>query len=144
MFPAIVLDHLDPLFLIIGYDITLFGSNFETQNFSFMLVTSLISIGVKNQAPQVSFKLVVGDSMLVSSHEFVDMKYCDFMDILKVRLDYRDYTFYFLSLLSSPHIITCSSPLNKDGDLLHSIGHLLLTYGAEFTSHGSMFKAATS
>ena len=105
-----------------------------------MIVTVLISIGVKTQAPQVSFKLVAGDSMAVSSHEFSYMKYCDFMNILKDRSDYRAHTFSLLGLISSPHMITCSSPHSKDGDLLHSLGHLLLTFGAQFTSHGSMFK----
>ena len=39
-------------------------------------------------------------------------------------------------------LITCSSPhkTSKDGDILHSHGHFLLTLGADFTSHGLMFK----
>ena len=43
------------------------------------------------------------------------------------------------------YFITCSSPhrTSKDGDILHSPGHLLLTLGADFTSHGLMFKDAT-
>ena len=42
------------------------------------------------------------------------------------------------------YLITCSSPhrTSKDGDILHSPGHFLLTLGADFTSHGLMFKAA--
>ena len=82
---SISLEQLDPLFLTPGSDFTLFGSNFKFQYLSVMLVTILISIGVKNQPTQVSFKLVVGDSMLVSHHEFADMKFCDFMDILKAK-----------------------------------------------------------
>ena len=31
---------------------------------------------------------------------------------------------------------------SKDGDILHSPGHLLLTLGVDFTSHGLMFKDA--
>ena len=84
--------HLEPLFLILGYDITLFGSNFKFKDLSVMLVNVLVNFGVKNQAPQVSLKFVVGDSVSVSSHEFTDMKYCDFMDIFKSILDYRAYT----------------------------------------------------
>ena len=40
--------------------------------------------------------------------------------------------------------MTCSSPhsTSKDGDILHSPGHLLLTPGADFNSHGLMFKGA--
>ena len=38
-----------------------------------MLVVVLMNFGVKNQVPQVYFKSVVGDSMLVFSHEFSDI-----------------------------------------------------------------------
>ena len=48
--------HLEPLFLILGFDTTLFGSNFKFQEISVILGIDLITIGVKNQAPQVSFK----------------------------------------------------------------------------------------
>ena len=75
--------HLEPLFLIIGSNITLFGSNFKFQDLLVMLVTILISIGVKNQTPQVRFKIFAGDSMSVSSHEFVDIKFCESLDILE-------------------------------------------------------------
>ena len=113
-----------------------------------MLVTIIISIGVKNQAPQVCFKLASEDSMSVSCQNFADMKYCDFMDILKDISDYRAQPFTLHAPMPSPpsYSITCSSPHggSKDGDLLHSLGNLLLTYGAKFTTHGSMFKAATS
>ena len=42
------------------------------------------------------------------------------------------------------YLITCSSPhrTSKEGDILHSLGHFLLTIGVDFTSHGSLFKAA--
>ena len=41
------------------------------------------------------------------------------------------------------YLITCSSPhrTSKVGDILHLPGHLLLTLGADFSSHGLMFKA---
>ena len=69
--------HLEPLFLIPRYDITLIDSNFKFQEPLVMLVVVLIHFGVKNQAPQVSFKnYVVGDAMSVSSYEFVDIKFC--------------------------------------------------------------------
>ena len=40
------------------------------------------------------------------------------------------------------YLITCSSPhkTNKEGDILYSPGHMLLTLGADYTSHGLMFK----
>ena len=46
-------------------------------------------------------------------------------------------------LLYLPFFITCSSPhrTSKVGDILHPPGHLLLTLGADFSSHGLMFKA---
>ena len=42
-----------------------------------MVVFGLINFGVTNQVPQVSFKLVVGDLMLVSSYEFADIIVCE-------------------------------------------------------------------
>ena len=42
-------------------------------------------------------------------------------------------------------MVTCSSPhrTSKEEDILHPLGHLLLIFGADFTTHGLMFKAAT-
>ena len=39
--------------------------------------------------------------------------------------------------------VTCSSPhrTSKDEDILHPPRHLILTLGADFTTHGFMFKA---
>ena len=82
--------HLEPLFLIILFDITLFDSNFKFQDLSIMLVTVLIIFGVKNQAPQVSFKFIVGDSISVSSYAFSDIIFCETLDILE---DISDYGF---------------------------------------------------
>ena len=48
--------HLGLLFLILGASLTLFGSMLEFQGLSIMFVTDLINFGVKNQAPQVSFR----------------------------------------------------------------------------------------
>ena len=47
-------------------------------------------------------------------------------------------------ILYLPFFITCSSPhrTSKVGDILHPPRHLLLTLGAEFSSHGLMFKSA--
>ena len=54
--------------ILYGYDMILFGSNmilfgsiFKFQDISVMLLVVLINFGVKNQVPQVSFKIVVGD-----------------------------------------------------------------------------------
>ena len=67
---AISVAHLGLLFYILGFALTLFRLKLESQGLSVMLVIDLISFGVKNQAPQVSFKFTVGDSMSVSSYEF--------------------------------------------------------------------------
>ena len=67
---TILMVHLVILFHIIGASLTFFGLKLDFQGLSVMLVTDLINFGVKNQAPQVSFKFFDGDSMSVSSHEF--------------------------------------------------------------------------
>ena len=60
----------------------LFGLNFKFQEPPVMLVVVIINFGVKNQAPQVSFKFVSGSLMSVSSYEFADIKFCVPVDIL--------------------------------------------------------------
>ena len=70
-------------FLTFGYDMNLFGydlifgSSFKFQEPLIILVAGLINFGVTNQVPQVFFKLVVGDLMLVSSYEVADIVFCD-------------------------------------------------------------------
>ena len=49
-------------------DMILFGSFFKFQYLSVMVVASLINFGVKNQVPQVSFKIAARD--LISFHTF--------------------------------------------------------------------------
>ena len=44
-------------------DLILFCLGFKFQELSVMLEVALINFGVKNQVPQVSFKIVVGDLM---------------------------------------------------------------------------------
>ena len=68
------MEHLKPLFhtlgsdmILFGSNMTLFGSNFNFQEPLVMLVAVRINFGVKNQVPQVSFKIVVGDLMSVFS-----------------------------------------------------------------------------
>ena len=59
--------------ILFGSDLILLGSNFKFQELLVMLVAILINFSVKNQVLQVSFKLVAGDLMLVSSYEFADI-----------------------------------------------------------------------
>ena len=54
--------------ILFGSDMILFGSNFRFQYISVMLVAALTNLGVKNQVPQVFFKFVAGDLVLVSSY----------------------------------------------------------------------------
>ena len=97
------------------------------------------------QVPQVFFKLFAWDLMLVSSYEVADIVFCESLVISEAISDYGAQAFTLHSPRASLpfYLITCSSPhrTSKDGDILHSSGHLLLTLGADFTSHGLMFKA---
>ena len=144
---TISVEHLKPLFHTLGSNMALFGSKFKFQEPLVMLLVVLINFGVKNHAPQVSFKFVVGDSMSVFSHEFDDIKFCESLDILEAILYYgaQGFSLHVPNTFLPSYMITCSSPHNtsKDGDILHSPGHLLLTPKSDFTSNGSMFKAAT-
>ena len=68
--------------ILFGYDLILIGSHFKFQEPLVMLVAGLINFGVTNQVSQVSFKLVVGDLMLVFSYEFGDIIFCESLYIL--------------------------------------------------------------
>ena len=61
---------------IFGYDL-IFGSIFNFQDPPVILVAGSINFGVTNQVPQVYFKLVAGDLMLVYSYEFADIIFCE-------------------------------------------------------------------
>ena len=56
-----------------GYYMTLFGSIFKSQEPLVILVVLAMYFGVKNQVPQVFFKIVAGDLMSLFSHEFADI-----------------------------------------------------------------------
>ena len=142
---TILVDHtFGPDMNLFGSDMILFGSSFKLQEPSVMLVSGLINFGVTNQVPQVSFKLAAGDLMLVSSYEFSDIIFCESLVILEAILDYGSQAFALYSPRTFLHsyLIACSSPhrTSKDGDILHSPEHFLLTLGDDFTSHGSMLK----
>ena len=67
---------------------------------------------MKNQAPQVFFKFTIGDSMLVSSYEFANIKFCESFDILEAISYYGDQAFTIHCPMPPPpsYSITCSSP----------------------------------
>ena len=68
---------------------------------------------------------------------------CDSLSILEDISDYGAQEFTLNSPRDSLPLVTCSSPYrtSKDEDILHPPGHLLLTLGADFTTHGFLFKA---
>ena len=84
----------------------LFGLNFKFQEPPVMLVV------VKNQAPQVSFKFIVGDSMSVSSYEFSDINFCESLDILEAISDYgaQAFSLHGLRPPPPPYMTTCTLP----------------------------------
>ena len=134
------MENLGLLFPTLGAALTLFCLKLEFQGLSIMLATELISFGVKNQAPQVSFKFAIGYSMSVYYYEFDDIKFFVSLDILEAISDYGAQAFALHGPRTSLpfYLITCSSPhrTSKDRNIMHS-------HGVDFTSHGSMFKAAT-
>ena len=69
------------------------------------------------------------------------------MDILEDISDYgaQAFTLHVARNSLPSYLLTCSSPHNtsKYGAILHSPGHLILTPGADFTSHGLIFNYET-
>ena len=106
-----------------------------------MLVTGFINFGVTSQALQVSFNFAAEDLMLVSSYEFADIIFFELLVIFEAILDYGDQAFTLHSPRDSLPLVTCSSPhrTSKEEDILHPPGHLLLTFGADFTTHSFLF-----
>ena len=84
--------------------------------------------------------------MLVSSYEFADIIFCKSLVIYESISYYgaQAFTLHIPKASLPIYLFTCSSPhrSSKDGDILHSPGHLLLTLGVDFISHGLMFKDA--
>ena len=79
-----------------------------------MLVVVLVNFGVKNQVPQFSFKIIVGDLMLVFSHEFADIIFCKYLDILEIILVCRidPFTLIYLELPTNFYMIACTNIQN--------------------------------
>ena len=125
-------------------DLIIFGSFFNIQELPFMLVAIVINFGVKNQVPQVSFKIVVGDLMSILSREFTNIVFCGSLFNFEAIAYYGAQEFSLCSLGASLpfYLITCSSPhrIIKEGDILHMPRHLLLKLGADFSNDGFLFK----
>ena len=75
--------------ILFGYYLILFGSSFNFQDISVMLVPVLINFGVKSQVPKISFKIFARDLMLVFSHDFDDIIFYKYLDILETISDFR-------------------------------------------------------
>ena len=67
------------------------------------------------------------------------------MVIYKAISDYGSQAFALHNPRASLPLVTCSSPhkTSKEEDILHPSGDLLLTLGADFTTHRLFFKAST-
>ena len=74
--------------------------------------------------------------MSVFSYEFSNIIFFGSLVIFEDIPDYGAQSFTLHSPMSSLpfYLITCSSPqrTSKDGDILHSLGNLILTIGADF------------
>ena len=83
--------------------------------------------------------------MLVISYEFDDIRFCIILVISEAISYYGAQAFSLHSPGASlpTFLITCSSPhrTSKVGDILHPPGHMLLTLGDDFTTHGFIFMA---
>ena len=81
--------------------------------------------------------------MLVLSYEFSDIIFCEILDISEAISDYGAQAFALHNPKASLPLVTCSSPhrISKEGDIMHPPGHLILTVGDDFTTHGFFFKA---
>ena len=83
--------------------------------------------------------------MLVSSYEFADILICESLIISEAISEYGAQAFALHSPRDSLPIYLITSPhrTSKEGDIMHLPGHLLLTLGADFTTHGLLFKDTT-
>ena len=83
--------------------------------------------------------------MLVLYYEFYDIIFCELLNICEAISDYVAQSFALHGPRASLPLVTCSSPhiTSKEEDILHPLGHLLLRFGADFTTHGFLFKAGT-
>ena len=79
------------------------------------------------------------------SHEFADIIFYESLVIYEAISYYGTQSFTLQSPGDSLPLITCSSPhrTSKEEDILHLPKHLLLTLGADFTTHGLLFMDVT-
>ena len=68
--------------ILFGSYLILLGS--RVQYLSISLVAVLVNFGVKKQVPKIFFKSSTRDLMSVFSHEFADIIFCKYLDILEI------------------------------------------------------------
>ena len=110
---------------------------------------------MRNQVPQVFFKLDAGDLMLVSSYEFVDIIFCKYLDILEIISYCRSdpFTLIDLDFLPNSYMIACTNTQGfeegencastitvKHLDLLHILGSDMILFGSDMILIDSGFK----
>ena len=97
--------------ILFGYDMILPGSIFQFYVSPVFLVAVLINFGVKKQVPKISFKSYAGDLMSVFSHEFADIIFFKYLDILEIILDCRSdsSTLIDLELPTNSYMIACTN-----------------------------------
>ena len=110
-----------------------------------MLVAALANSGVKNKVLHFLFKTVDGDLVLVSLYEVAYILLCDSLAISKAISDYGAQSFALNSPRASLPLVTYLTPhrTSKEEYFMRPPGHLLLTLGAVFTTHGLLFMDAT-
>ena len=159
---TILVDHLEPLFHtlgshmnlfgshmnLFGSDMILFGSIVKLQEPLVILVVVLINFGVKNEVTKVSFKITAGDLMSFLSHEFVDIIFCEYLDIFEIISYFRSDPFNLIDieLQGNSYMIEWRNTQSiEEGDNCAStiiVEHLDLfhTLGSDMTLFGSIFK----
>ena len=99
-----------------------------------LLVACLINFGVKNQVPKIPFKLTVGELMSVFSHKFVDIIFCESLDILEIISDCRSdpFTLIVIEIPTNSYMITCTNTQNfEEGENCASIISVEHTLGSD-------------
>ena len=112
------MDFIGSDMILFVSDMILIGSKF--QELSVPLVDVLINFGVKKQVPKISYKISTRDLMSVFSHEFADIIFCKYLDILEIISDCRSdpFTLIDIELPKNSYMITCTDTQGFEGGKL--------------------------
>ena len=117
----------------------LLGSIFQFHELPVLLVSGLINFGVKNQVPKVSFKITVGELMSVFSHNFIDIIFCEYLDILEIISYCRSdpFTLIDLEFPTNSYMIACTNTHNfEEGENYASTIYVEHTLGSDMNLFG--------